>query len=246
MYKRGLKQNVQNKLAFHGGRIDDLDDLTQAAIHIDEKLHLRNIERAEQQGRYAGRARYYDYGNHQRREPYDKGDPMELDVMRKPQHGQKGGRPSGVKGNCYRCGKPGHITRNCKQTRNNDSVQPMQLNVMRRRPLAPSVPDDDDDSGLCHDSDTGENYHWSDYIDSITNEEEEEVDYDGGQHEPEEPPSPTSPNIDNTLGEDDEDFLDEETQEADGIDEDQQLEETINKYQHGNISDEARCYENNL
>ena len=105
---------------------------------------------------------------------------MELNVIRKPQHGQKRGRFSGVKRNYYRCGKPGHITRNCKQTRNNDLIQPMQLNVMKRRLLAPSVFNDDDDSGLCHDSDTGENYYWSDYIDSITNEEEKEVDYDSG------------------------------------------------------------------
>ena len=57
MFKRGLKDNVQDELMRYGGTISDLEDLMKVSIELDDKLHQRSIEKSERSGgRFTGRA----------------------------------------------------------------------------------------------------------------------------------------------------------------------------------------------
>ena len=55
MFKRGLKDNVQDELMRYGGSVDTIEDLIQIAIELDDKLHQRSIEKQESKGRNTGR-----------------------------------------------------------------------------------------------------------------------------------------------------------------------------------------------
>ena len=52
IYKRGLKDNVQDKLIRYEirARIDNLDDFIKVSIGLDDKLYQRNIEKREKGG----------------------------------------------------------------------------------------------------------------------------------------------------------------------------------------------------
>ena len=52
IYKRGLKDNIQDKLIRYKvrARIDNLDDLIRVSIGLDDKLYQRNIEKREKGG----------------------------------------------------------------------------------------------------------------------------------------------------------------------------------------------------
>ena len=45
IYRRGLKENVKDKLIRSGGVIDTLDGLIEEAIETDDKLFERSIEK---------------------------------------------------------------------------------------------------------------------------------------------------------------------------------------------------------
>jgi len=159
MYKRGLRDNVQDELMRHGGKIDDMDDLTEVAIELDDKLHQRAIEKRGGVGGFTGRSTWGS-GPRGGREPWgrDRGDPMELDVMN-PQDGGQAERGSPRK--CYSCGKPGHIARNC---RSKNKVQRSQLNVMEPLPridtptpqLTPTTSDEEMEEALGRLSETNQ------------------------------------------------------------------------------------------
>lgn len=131
MFKRGLRDNVQDELMRYSGEIEDLGELMKASIELDDKLHQRSIERRENQGgRFTGRSTWGS-GSRGNREPWGndmRGDPMELDVL-KPQ--DRGGGERTAPRKCYTCGKPGHIARNC---RSKNMVHRPQLNVLSKLP----------------------------------------------------------------------------------------------------------------
>ena len=103
------------------GKIEDMDDLTEAAIEIDDGLHRRTIEKHG--SGYAGRTAWGDPRGNRNTWGNGRGDPIELDVL-EPQ-GRGTGRSSPRK--CYTYGKPGHIARNC---RSKNQMQRSQLNVL--------------------------------------------------------------------------------------------------------------------
>ena len=156
MFKRGLRDDVQDELMRYGGSLDDMEDLTRAAIEMDDKLHQRRVEKQENKGRFTGPVSISHYGerynSYQRNRrdrgarDYEQGDPMELDVMTPKSNGRGPQQPDQRK--CYSCGKLGHIARNC---RSKNMVHRPQLNVLRRLPqesdseLLLSDPEDDSD-----------------------------------------------------------------------------------------------------
>ena len=83
IFKRGLKDNVQDELMRYGGTIEDIEDLMKTAIELDDKLHQRSIEKNEGRGRFTGRA-IWGYGNRGHRDSWGQkqGDPMKLDVLK--------------------------------------------------------------------------------------------------------------------------------------------------------------------
>ena len=140
MFKRGLRDNIQDELIRYNGKIDDLDALITAVVELDDVWHQRAMTKAggHRGGGVAGRATWGGYqGN---RDTWaQRGDPMEIDVL-EPQG--KGTRRSGPR-KCYTCGKPGHIARNY---RSKNQVQRSQLNVLYELPRirTDNLPDEED------------------------------------------------------------------------------------------------------
>jgi hypothetical protein len=144
MYKRGLKDNVQDELMRHGGTLDTLQELMKTSIEYDDKLHQRALERMEKRGgnpykEWGGGTSNYRSGGF-RRDTDLRGDPMELDVLTPTRGRQDTTNPR----KCYTCGKPGHIARNC---RSKDKVR-RQLNVLQGHTKIPAdYPYEDESSG---------------------------------------------------------------------------------------------------
>ena len=55
IFKRGLKDNVQDKLMRYGGSVDTIKDLIQIAIELNNKLYQRSIKKQESKGKNTGR-----------------------------------------------------------------------------------------------------------------------------------------------------------------------------------------------
>ena len=57
IFKRGLKDNIQDELIRYRGIINDLEDLIKVLIELNNKLYQRSIEKLERnRGRFTGRA----------------------------------------------------------------------------------------------------------------------------------------------------------------------------------------------
>ena len=77
IYRRGLKENVKDKLMRSGGVIDTLDRLIEEAIKTNDKLFERSIEkrynsRTSGIGRstFFTKLRNYRYDKREQRDPY--------------------------------------------------------------------------------------------------------------------------------------------------------------------------------
>lgn len=162
MYKRGLKESVKDELMRSGASLGTLELLMREAIDIDDRLYERAMEK-----RYDG-GRGISFGKE--RQGYHRkvdtdhlgGDPMELDVLTKGKVKQfkskgRGKKPSTKE--CYGCGKPGHLIRNC---RSKNKVRRPQLNVIQKEaeprdgPSMDGVPQAEDSSWEDIDTSEGE------------------------------------------------------------------------------------------
>ncbi len=158
MFRRGLKENVKDELAFDGCLVETLDELISRAINIDDTLYERAMERkhdARQQGSYGfGERRGIGYNNRPKHNPYQGTVPMELDNI---QHGRKGEKKKPFTKNtikCYACGKLGHMARNC---RSKNKVHRQQLNaldgdwkVIELQDGSPEISDSQEEESECN------------------------------------------------------------------------------------------------
>ena len=94
----GLKPDIKSRLLV--ANPSDINEAMQFAQSLDDVLHPRNP--------YLRRPQYSNQFSYQRRDGIV---PMDLDaIQEQPDHQKKGWR----KGNCRRCGKPGHWAHECK------------------------------------------------------------------------------------------------------------------------------------
>ena len=145
MYRRGLKPQVKKELMRDGAVCDDLDSLIRASTRVDDQIHELAMELRHDGGVSGlGHTGLYSGGSHGKkrfsRDPYGPM-PMELDFTekKKPFRGKK--QQGGKKAmNCYGCGKPGHIARDC---RSKNMVKRPQLNILERVPVRKTEPPKD-------------------------------------------------------------------------------------------------------
>lgn len=139
MFYRGLKDTVKDQLIHCGFSTNTLADMMTAAIDLDDKIYERLMEKKRsytprQNGPYKNKTTY--------RDP----DRMELDFTKRE------GVPNKQKGKyndkkkktfeCYACGKPGHIARNCRSK----GLVPQQPALMMMRREGSAIIDSDDET----------------------------------------------------------------------------------------------------
>src|SRR6185369_12715898 len=108
-YVEGLKSATQQEVKYQ--TFQTLEDAWKLAVRYDTAMFSSN--RSKNDKRYSDRRP----GSNKRHEPRstprtDNAEPMELDAAER--FHKKGFKKSVPNGNCYNCGEPGHIARNCK------------------------------------------------------------------------------------------------------------------------------------
>jgi hypothetical protein len=132
MYRQGLKDNVKTELMRSGASMQTLDELYKETVRLDGELY--ELARELRQDRnlkpnYGKSASNYTRPkyvapvktNKQYSDPYGL-QPMQLDNLSKGNKRKSGeNKPRGPwksqdkeTRTCYTCGKPGHISRNCR------------------------------------------------------------------------------------------------------------------------------------
>ena len=108
-YVKGLKSATQQEVKYQAPQT--LEDAWKLAVQYDTAMFSSNRSKNDKQ--------YSDCwpGSNKRYEPRltprtDNTEPMELDAAER--FYKKEFKKSVSNGNCYNCGKPGHIARNCK------------------------------------------------------------------------------------------------------------------------------------
>ena len=140
MYRRSLKDHVKDELTrlSRSRTLTYMNDLIEESIAIDDDWYNRAMEK-KYDGGIRGSSNFEPRGISRRRrngreprDPYGP-QPMEFDFI-----GQKGPKKGGKQQqrgkkafNCYSCGKPGHIAKNC---RSKGMVPRPQLHIMEKMP----------------------------------------------------------------------------------------------------------------
>jgi len=178
MYKQGLKNSVKAELMRTGASLDTLDRLYEESIRIDGDLFELNMDTRREQpqngfGKVASK-RYFPPIQRSQQSSVDPYGPqkMQLDTITRGEgwkgKPKRGSFPTSKETRtCYGCGKPGHISRNC---RSKNKVT-RQLNVLSTPSQAEDVEDEwevvnPDKYRLMKDEETG-----ADSLDSATTEE---------------------------------------------------------------------------
>ncbi|SLM33362.1 Zinc finger, CCHC-type [Lasallia pustulata] len=110
MYYDGLKDAVKDKIA-RGERPDDLQKMTIMAVRIDNHLYKRRKEKGQTSHGDSKNASAYTSGRkrrnrHQKNNKYGP-KPMEIDIIAPK-------KKKTFDGECYNCGKKGHLARDCR------------------------------------------------------------------------------------------------------------------------------------
>ncbi|KAF4556640.1 Hypothetical protein D9617_1g085180 [Elsinoe fawcettii] len=153
-FYEGLGDSVKD--AMIDGPPADLKELIDKAIKIDNRLYERRMEK---RGGYKANTRF-------QRTNRDYGDPMELDAMRQGRPSRAGGKGRGAKflsgkerekcrreNLCFKCERPGHRARECRQGAPADGLHMMIAGPVETK--ADTTAEDLTTSGVGEETQTG-------------------------------------------------------------------------------------------
>ncbi|OQE16980.1 hypothetical protein PENSTE_c022G07598 [Penicillium steckii] len=136
-YDHGLKPYIKDELA-RIDRPETMDKLIDIVVRIDNRLHDRQMEKREVEGWRRGSGRPSHHRFQPQRPPQPRFSrnsdpygprPMELDAARLPAEEQKRRKDNKL---CFNCGKPGHMSRDCRSKRENGK-KPQQLRAAQEK-----------------------------------------------------------------------------------------------------------------